>query len=219
MPEIITTQPDWTTAPDAATYKTDLDTAILELDEELGGLGTASALDVGTAPGNVVQLDAGGRLPAGLGEVPPGTILAFGGTTPPGGYLECDGAALSRTTYSTLFSVIGTAFGAGDGSTTFNLPDLRGEFVRGWDHGRGVDAGRVFGSEQLDALQGHWHQLYGNSNYGSEPQVAALSIPGGSPVTVSTSVRTALDDGTNGTPRIAAETRGRNVSLMYIIKY
>ncbi len=62
---------------------------------------------------------------------PIGTILSFGGTTAPKGYLLCNGAAVSRTDYSALFAVIGTSFGAGDGSTTFNVPDLRGEFLRG----------------------------------------------------------------------------------------
>jgi microcystin-dependent protein len=58
-----------------------------------------------------------------------GAILPFGGTTPPSGFLACDGSAVSRTTYVTLFGIVGTTFGAGDGSTTFNLPDLRGRTV------------------------------------------------------------------------------------------
>ena len=58
---------------------------------------------------------------------------------------------VSRTTYADLFAACGTAYGAGDGSTTFALPDLRGEFIRGFDDGRGVDSGRVFGSAQSDA--------------------------------------------------------------------
>ena len=77
----------------------------------------------------------------------------------PTGYLKANGALVSRYAYSTLFSVIGTTFGAGDGSTTFNLPDLRGEFVRGWDGGRGVDSGRTLGSYQSDQFQGHGHKL------------------------------------------------------------
>ena len=54
--------------------------------------------------------------------IPVGTILMYGGVTPPSGYLYCNGAAVSRTTYVTLFQILGTVFGAGDGSTTFNLP-------------------------------------------------------------------------------------------------
>ena len=71
---------------------------------------------------------AGGTLYA---DNPIGTILAFGGSDIPTGWHLCDGTAVSRTTYAELFSVIGTSFGTGDGSTTFNLPDLRGEFLRG----------------------------------------------------------------------------------------
>lgn len=60
------------------------------------------------------------------------------------GFLYCSGQAVSRTTFADLFGVISTAFGAGDGSTTFNVPDFRGEFIRGWDDGRLIDSGRGF---------------------------------------------------------------------------
>lgn len=79
---------------------------------------------------------------------PVGVVQFYAGNTAPTGWLKANGAAISRSTYSALFSAIGTTFGAGNGSTTFNLPDLRGEFARGWDDGRGVDSGRVFGSTQ-----------------------------------------------------------------------
>ena len=79
---------------------------------------------------------------------PTGSVYTFAGSTVPTGWLKCNGALLSRTTYASLFAVIGTTYGAGDGSTTFALPDLRGEFVRGVDDGRGVDAGRTLGSAQ-----------------------------------------------------------------------
>ena len=80
--------------------------------------------------------------------VEPGSIIYVARNTAPTGYLKANGALVSRTTYAALFAAIGTTFGAGDGSTTFALPDLRGEFVRGWDDGRGIDSGRVFGSQQ-----------------------------------------------------------------------
>lgn len=76
----------------------------------------------------ILKLIAGGTLWA---DCPLGTINAFGGTTAPEGWLLCQGQAISRTDYADLFAVISTNFGAGDGSTTFNLPDLRGEFLRG----------------------------------------------------------------------------------------
>lgn len=75
-----------------------------------------------------LALIAGGTLWA---DCPIGTINAFGGTTAPDGWLLCQGQALSRTEYKDLFDVIGTNFGSGDGSTTFNIPDFRGEFLRG----------------------------------------------------------------------------------------
>lgn len=71
---------------------------------------------------------AGGTLYA---DSPLGTILPFGGAAAPIGWFLCQGQAISRITYADLFAVIGTSFGAGDGSTTFNIPDLRGEFLRG----------------------------------------------------------------------------------------
>lgn len=91
---------------------------------------------------------------------PPGTIITFGSPTPPTGYLTCNGAAISRTTYATLFASIATWWGTGDGSTTFNVPDFRGEFLRGFDGGRGVDVGRVFGSFQNEAFLSHGHSIY-----------------------------------------------------------
>lgn len=80
--------------------------------------------------------------------VPSGTVAWFAGNTAPAGWLKANGAAVSRTAYANLFAAIGTTYGTGNGSSTFNLPDLRGEFVRGWDDGRGADAGRSLGSWQ-----------------------------------------------------------------------
>lgn len=77
---------------------------------------------------NLKNLIAGATLYA---DTPLGTINAFGGSTAPEGWLLCQGQAISRTTYKDLFAVIGTKFGSGDGNTTFNVPDLRGEFLRG----------------------------------------------------------------------------------------
>lgn len=97
---------------------------------------------------------------------PAGAVMHFAQSTAPQGWLKANGTAVSRTTYADLFAAIGTTFGEGDGSTTFNLPDLRGEFVRGWDEGRGADDGRTFGSSQSDENKSHTHT--GNtSNTGS----------------------------------------------------
>jgi microcystin-dependent protein len=79
-------------------------------------------------------------------QVLPGSVIMWASNTAPSSYLECNGAAISRTTYATLFAAIGTVFGAGDGSTTFNIPDLRAQFVRGWDHGQNIDQTAISGT-------------------------------------------------------------------------
>lgn len=91
--------------------------------------------------------------------VPTGTIAFFAMTAPPAGYLKADGAIIQRTDYPALFTAIGTTFGEGDGTTTFTLPDLRGEFIRGWDNGRNIDCERAFGSIQGDAIRNVTGQL------------------------------------------------------------
>jgi phage-related tail fiber protein len=86
-----------------------------------------------------------------------GMVAHFAMPTPPDGWLKRNGAAVSRTTYAALFAKIGTAWGAGDGSTTFNLPDARGYFDRAWDDSRGIDTGRAFASNQAPQNQSHTH--------------------------------------------------------------
>lgn len=73
----------------------------------------------------------------------PGIIFDYAGSTAPTGFLFCDGSAVSRTTYARLFGVIGTAFGTGDGTSTFNLPDLRGRVAAGRDNMGGTAANRL----------------------------------------------------------------------------
>lgn len=84
--------------------------------------------------------------------VPYGAIIAFAGDAVPAGWLRCNGDALSRVEYAQLFAAIGTTYGSTD-DTTFKLPDLRGEFVRGSDCGRGIDPERTLGSAQDDAIR------------------------------------------------------------------
>jgi len=95
--------------------------------------------------GQVLQTNGSGVLSfATFGSVPAGSVFCFAAQSPPTGYLECNGQVLARSgTYADLFAAIGTAFNTGgESSEQFRLPDLRGEFVRGYDHGRGVDSGR-----------------------------------------------------------------------------
>lgn len=110
---------------------------------------------------------AGGTLYA---DAPIGAILAFGGSSAPAGWLLCQGQAISRTTYAALFAVIGTAYGAGDGSTTFNLPDPREAALIG--AGTNVlNAGSIaahnavnLGAFQDDQFQTHAHHVYINND-------------------------------------------------------
>lgn len=183
-------------------------------------VGVAALARVGADYGNVDVLDNGDviafrdaivaairSIAVGSG-VPSGTVTAFAGGSPPAGWLECNGGVISRTSYAALFAAIGTTYGSGDGSTTFSLPDLRGEFVRGWDHSRGADSGRQLGSWQADEIKSHTHTL---------PLEA-----GGSSNNASLTDTANTDEGTYGTPATGAtggaETRPRNVALMFIIK-
>ena len=166
--------------------------------------------------------------------VPASTIIYVPRSTAPSGYLKANGAVVSRTTYASLFAVIGTTFGAGDGSTTFGLPDLRGVFPRGWDDGRGVDAGRGMGSTQQDAFQGFapaaadaFRTTVGSAagmtfyNYGggTVPSQIDWDAVASSPDSWAVGKGYIVADGYNGTPRVAAETRPVNLALLACIKY
>ena len=86
-----------------------------------------------------------------LGAVPPGTIAFVAGLPLPAGRIKANITQLDNTLFSDLFVVIGYTYGGSNG--LFNVPDLRGEFIRDWDDGRGADSGRVFGSTQGDAIR------------------------------------------------------------------
>ena len=116
--------------------------------------GTAHQIAIGwDTPGLVAKVDT---QTFNVG-VPTGAIAYFAHTTVPYGWLKANGAAVSRTIYANLFTLIGTTYGAGDGRTTFNLPDLRGEFIRSWDDGRGIDPGRGHASQQSGNVASHRH--------------------------------------------------------------
>lgn len=138
-----------------------------------------------------------------------GKIFASATSTVQAGELECNGAAISRTTYANLFAVIGTAWGTGDGSTTFNLPDLRGYTLRGWDNGRGIDTSRAFASTQADQVGGHTHVV------GWVRDNARYDGGGGNFALTSASTGTTFTSDNNAT---GAETRGKNIAVMYVIK-
>ena len=163
-----------------------------------------------------------------IASAQPGDIKYFAAAAAPPGWIKANGASVSRTAYASLFAAIGTAYGAGDGSTTFNLPDLRGEFVRGWDDGRGVDAGRSFGTAQLDQMQ----RITGSFGGARSP---GGSVPNLSGALTQTGVRDIVGPGTadagdlqfnsanspdaRASDTTDGETRSRNIALLACIKY
>ena len=179
--------------------------------------------------------------------VPSGAVFCIAVATVPSDYLECNGAAVSRTTYAALFAVIGTAYGAGNGSSTFNLPDLRGEFIRGFDNGKGTDSGRSIATSQGEATKAHNHSASGSSTStgahnhpflasnragdedpwtgtGGEAK-AFIGDQDGARFTVAADSGKIFDNSDhNHTITVSvsnssgAETRPRNIAMMYVIK-
>jgi len=129
----------------------------------------------------------------------------------PAGWLFCNGSLVSRASYPALFLAIGEMYGAGDGVTTFGIPDLRGEFLRGADAGRGVDSGRAMGTLQGFQLQSHTHTVaVSNSTTGG----TGLSA-GSSGAYLNNNGYTAATGGTSN----GSENRPRNVAMLPCIKY
>jgi len=141
-------------------------------------------------------------------DVPTGTVVPYAGSVAPGGWSECDGGELDRTLDANLFGVIGTTFGIGNGTTTYNKPDLRGEFIRGWDHGRGVDLSRLQNSWQTDMIKAHSHTFHRTMHRASIHDVITYDVGGGEGV-----INDGITDVFGG-----VETRPRNIAMMYIIK-
>jgi microcystin-dependent protein len=127
-------------------------------DVDLGNLPNAKSDDPGTDSSDILATTkALSALRKLVDSAQVGLIGSFAMITPPDGWLRANGAAVSRTVYAALFAKIGTTYGAGDGVSTFNLPDPRGKFVRALDDGRGLDAGRGLGSSQADDTRSHSH--------------------------------------------------------------
>lgn len=147
--------------------------------------------------------------------VPPGTLIYFAGSSPPQGWLKANGAVVSKTTYSKLFAVIGAAYG-GQSNEFFQLPDLRGEFIRALDDGRGVDAGRTIGSVQVHQTPRHRHEMWTSfgSATGNRFTLTALAkyVDTSSMFPYATEY-TGTDESNNN------ETRPRNLAFLACIKY
>ncbi|TBR42825.1 phage tail protein [Marinomonas agarivorans] len=160
-----------------------------------------------------------------------GSVHWFATQAAPAGFIKANGAEVSRLDYADLFAKIGTLYGEGDGSTTFNVPDLRGEFIRGWDDGRGVDNERAFGSVQSESTGDHRHKVLGigstdsSAGYVSENAVIASKSDGYpsnyySYYALADSTSTNATHGNTSNPYDSkGETRPRNIALMAYIKY
>lgn len=181
-------------------------------------------------------------------SVPPGTVVAYAGPVPPSGWLLCDGHPVSRTTYTNLFMAIGTASGSGDGATTFNLPDYRGQFLRGVDNGAGRDpdatsrgaaaaggnVGDAVGSVESQAFASHTHIIsdpghaHGASLGGYDVEVSSTNDgncisglqSGGAfvPLVCETNGTHSATTGITNQNSGGSETRPTNAGVVYLIK-
>lgn len=160
----------------------------------------------------------------GYVSIPPGAVQFFARDSAPSGWLKANGASLNTTTYSSLFSAIGYTFG-GSGAS-FNVPDLRGEFPRGWDDSRGVDSGRSFGSSQAEMINQHRHWI--SSMATDDRNITGTGGNGQEYGLVSDAGSYSADDPNKATGRFTRndpgfgsnnETRPRNIALLACIKY
>jgi microcystin-dependent protein len=171
--------------------------------------------------GTNVKLADSGIIPAAPLLVPPGTIINYAGNAAfPTGYLNCDGSAISRTTYSDLFTAIGTTWGSGNGSTTFNLPQLQNMFVRG------AGGSNPAGFYEDQSIQSHTHTLNDPGHMHDVPQSQRGLFGGSNPVPSSQAgtiypnilVTTTAQTGITISATGSAETKPANYRLWYLIK-
>lgn len=198
--------------------------------------GQLTLSNTGKRIGTVLTLAINGKIlidinigtPAGASDLT-GFVVPFASTIAPTGWLACDGSAVSRTTYANLFASIGTTHGAGNGSTTFNLPDIRGIYVRGsGTHGTMQMAtgiaynGGSVGASRNDQFQGFWQNVQKGDIFVGGSSTTRSAFVGDSASGLANSdfvyAKTFSSDGTNGTPRTGDETRPASISLLYCIK-
>jgi len=191
----------------------------------------------GSTPGGF-PISGGASSSTGV-VIPTGAIIIFPTDNPPTGFLECDGSAISRTTYSNLFSAIGTTYGNGNGSTTFNIPDYRGYFLRAADHGAGRDpdassrnnrgdgnTGDKVGTKQDHDNEEHFHHIATNpGNQAAPGSIGANNSMEKTPNTTSAAHEYHLS-GVNTIPTLGktspvggSETRPKNINVLYCIAH
>lgn len=155
---------------------------------------------------------------------PAGIVQMFAGSVAPTGWLFCDGAAINRVTYANLFAAIGTDWGVGDGSTTFNVPDMRGVYPKGagtTSRTLGKDANGNFYAGTLaaystDKMQGHNHRIKQRTSFRGVGAEMGPDNDGGA--TYDSTVTIPVTDGINGTPRTGLTTEPQNAGFNFIIK-
>lgn len=190
----------------------------------LSGGVMSGAITLSSDPLSAMQVATKQYVDNSVSNVPPGAIMHFAMSAAPTGWLACNGAEIVRDTYSNLFNAIGTTFGFSTLST-FKVPDMRGEFTRTWDDGRGIDSGRVFGSYQVDAMRRIEGEapVYAIGTFGNGTGVfAGLPVNAGGNGTGAAAypnyglrfdTQLALPSNT------ASEFRPRNIALYACIKY
>lgn len=242
-----------TTVIDATPSGDSVKQAVLDLDTDLTGafvglnqLQAALASKINQSeydqPGGTPRLDASGRirqaqLPAVNADMPVGMIAAFGAETLPAGcnWLECNGAELPVADYQTLYAAVGNAFGLAVNPANFKLPDLRGAFLRGWDHGRGKDpdaqarlGGDHVGSSQGDVIRKHCHPLGGAMAVGAGALTAlgcldwdnaAVNFYTGDFTRTTDRNLGQLDAHPETGPARGRETRPANTAVLFAIKW
>lgn len=202
---------------------------IAEARENLAIL-SAALYDVGVLAGNVVQLDGSAKLPAvdgsqliNIDTMPIGTSFFWNGTSAPAGAVKENGALLSRASYPRLWAMANAsgnivseaswaggntgAFSTGDLATTFRVPDVRAEFIRGYDDSRGIDSGRVLGAHQAHMIIDHTHNVLSNALF-SGGATTVNNIPSGN----------SASGGVNSPNNGGTETRPRNNAKLGCIK-
>ena len=158
--------------------------------------------------------------------MPVGAVLPYAGSTPPDGWLLCNGDAKSRIEFADLFEVLGETFGEGDGSTTFNLPNLQGVSPTGVGTSApmpltgNIKTGPALGEVREDQMQGHWHSIQNSNGSGDAAGGSTRNTihnPNGGPQT--NQVRQPVTDNANGLPRVGPYTHGPEIGLNFVIKY
>jgi microcystin-dependent protein len=182
--------------------------SIVDADVSASAAIALSKLATGALPTAITVASANMVTATAQALLPAGAVMAFAMNSAPAGWLAANGAAVSRSTYATLFAAISTTHGSGNGSTTFNVPDLRGIFVRGSGDQTisGTLYSKAFALKEADELKSHTHQ------YTRYAQLITRAGGGDNNIWASTAgVQTTATGGT--------ETRPANIALLYCIKF